>query len=108
MHHGKEGDHVVSIANLADLMFAYGAVAPPQVNDKRQFLHDLENTAIEKLVMKDQFTTVASTKMLWGLAKFYNRNLSPSFNQDGSSCMLNRFSLAKVKSVQHRLPRLFS
>jgi hypothetical protein len=51
-------------------MFAYGAIAPASVNDKRQFLYDIENTAINKLIMKDKFNTINSTKMLWGLAKF--------------------------------------
>mgnify|MGYP006893259590 CR=1 FL=1 len=89
-------------------MYAYGAIAPAELNDKRQFLYDLENSAIDKVVMKDKFNTIDTTRMLWGLAKFTNRNLNPYWNEDGASCVLNRFSLAKVKSVQHRLPRLFT
>ena len=106
LRNAHEGDHIVSIKNISDLMFAYGAVANQSVNDKRQFIYDLENTSIEKLTMKDKFNTVDSTKLLWGLAKFTNRNLNPQFNDDPASCLLNRYSLAQVRSVSHRLPVL--
>jgi hypothetical protein len=84
----------VSIKNLSDLMFAYTAIAPMAVNDKRQFLYDIENAAYKKVVMKDKFNTVNSTKMLWGYSKFINRHLNPYFNSDVASCILNRFSLS--------------
>lgn len=68
-------------------MFCYGAVLPwgetkfaPQTQSKRQFIYDLEQVALEKLTLKDAFTTIDSTKLLWGLAKFQNRKISPLFN----------------------------
>lgn len=83
-------------------MLAYAGVAG--VMDKRQFIYDLENAAEDKLVMKDMFNTIDSTKLLWGLSKFMNRNLNPAFNADPASAIMNRHSLANVRSVQHKLP----
>lgn len=74
------------------------------VNNKRQFIYDLENTALDKLILKDKFNTINSTRLLWGLAKFTNRHLNPYFNSDSASCILNRYSLAKVRTVSHRVP----
>lgn len=57
--------------------------------------------------MKDQFNTIHSTKLLWGLSKFHNRQLNPYFNNDPASIILNRASLCPIRSVTHRLPILF-
>ena len=100
-----EGDHVISIKNLSDLLFAYSAIAPVALNSKRQFLYDLEKAIYEKTILKDKFTTIDSTKILWALAKFENRHINPGFNRDVSSSILNRYSLSKVKSVSHRVPK---
>jgi hypothetical protein len=62
---------------------------------------------MDKLILKEEFTTINSTKFLWGLSKFANRNLNPFFNEDPASSILNRASLAKVRSLQHRVPKLF-
>lgn len=99
-----QGDHYCSIANLSDLMFCYSAVA--NVTEKRQFIYDIEAASISKLIMKDFFNTIDSTKLLWGLAKFVNRSLNPYFNNDPASLILNRASLCTVRSVQHRIPAL--
>mmetsp|Transcript_7118 Transcript_7118/g.11275 ORF Transcript_7118/g.11275 Transcript_7118/m.11275 type:complete len:93 (-) Transcript_7118:768-1046(-) len=71
----------VTLANVSDLMFCYGAVLPSVVSDettkemkaittKRQFIYDIEKCAYDKMVVKDKFTTINSTRYLWGLAKF--------------------------------------
>jgi hypothetical protein len=56
--------------------------------------------------MFDKFNTIDSSKLLWGLAKFSNRSLCPQFNEDPASCLINRYSVAKVQSMTHRIPRL--
>lgn len=56
--------------------------------------------------MKDNFNTINSTKLLWGLAKFVNRNINPYFNKDSASCIINRSQIAKITSVQHRIPSI--
>jgi len=71
----------VTLANLGDLMFCYGAILPHALSDstskelqviksKRQFIYDLEKCTNDKMVLKDKFTTVNSSRFLWGLAKF--------------------------------------
>ena len=88
-------------------MLLYGAAASsiPSLSAKRQFIHDLENAANDRLILKEQFTTVASTNFLWGYAKFLNRKINPYFNTDPASCLLNRFQISKVTSVTERVPR---
>ena len=56
--------------------------------------------------MKDRFDALDSTKLLWGLSKFHNRQLNPYFNNDPASILLNRASLCPVRSVTHRIPIL--
>jgi len=87
------GAAAVTIANIGDLMLCYGAVVSnvPSLASKRQFLHDLENAANDRLLLKDKFTTIASTNYLWGYAKFLNRKVNPYFNADPASCLLNRY-----------------
>jgi|TARA_B110001450_G_C17383138_1_gene384540 hypothetical protein len=84
----NEGDHICSLANLSDIMYSYSAIA--NITEQRQFIYDIENTAISKLILKDKFNTINSTKFLWGLAKFQNRLLNPYFNNDPASVILNR------------------
>ena len=45
----------VSIQNLSNLMFYYSAIA--NVTEKRQFIYDIENTAADKLILKEKFNT---------------------------------------------------
>ena len=78
-------------------MYNYSAIA--NITDKRQFIYDIEKAAMDKLILKDEFTTINSTKFLWGLSKFTNRNMNPSFNIDPASSILNRASLTKVRSL---------
>jgi hypothetical protein len=58
----------VSIANLGEIIFCYGAIA--NIYEKRQFFYDIESIALEKITLKEKFNTVNSTKFLWGLSKF--------------------------------------
>lgn len=99
----------MSLANIGDLMLCYGALVGnvASLSTKRQFMHDLENAANDRLVLKDKFTTVASANYLWGYAKFLNRKINPYFNTDPASCLLNRFQISKVTSVTERVPRQF-
>jgi hypothetical protein len=87
-------------------MYCYAAIAG--VTQKRQFIYDIESISIDKLVVKDKFTTQDSTKSLWGLAKFQNRVINPYFNNDPASCIINRYQVARVPSLTHRLPTLFT
>lgn len=64
----------MTLANVSELMFNYVKAG---VIGQRQFIYDIEKTAIDKLTLKDLFTTPNSTKLLWGLAAFHNRKLSP-------------------------------
>ncbi len=109
----------VTLANLGDLMFCYGAVLPSVVSDettkemkaittKRQFIYDLEKCAYDKMAVKDKFTTINSTRYLWGLAKFQNRNVNPLFNQDPANTLIHRSQVSKVPSVAHRVPKQFA
>ena len=52
-------------------MYSYSAIA--NLTEQRQFIYDIENASISKLIMKGKFTTIDSTKLLWGIAKFQNR-----------------------------------
>ena len=78
-------------------MYYYSAIV--NVTEKRQFIYDIEKAAMDKLILKDMFNSIYSTKFLWGLSKFTNRNLCPTFNEDPASVLLNRSSLAKVRSL---------
>jgi hypothetical protein len=72
-------------------MYCYSAVA--NITSKRQFIYDIEKFVSDKLILKDWFTTINSTKFLWALSKFQNRKLSPDFNRDPASSILNRVHL---------------
>jgi len=44
---------------------------------------------------------------IWGLSKFYNRNLSPDFNRDPANCILHRFHLHKSQESAHAVLQQF-
>jgi hypothetical protein len=61
----------------------------------------LEKTVKEKVVLKDYFNTLNSTKIQWTLAKYNNRVLNPLFAADVASVILPRSEHSVVRSVQH-------
>ena len=97
---GEETQEVVSIANVGELMFSYVAAG---VTEPRQFIYDLEHTAVDKFTLRDNFSALNSTKLLWGLARFRNRDLVPSFADDPGSCILSRDHLFANREAAHRL-----
>jgi hypothetical protein len=60
------------------------------------FVYFLEKEATEHLMLKDEFNTIGSTKLLWGLSKFANRSLAPGFNSEISGSIMNRSLFSKV------------
>ena len=66
-----------------------------------QFVSILEKTVKEKVVLKDYFNTLNSTKIQWTLAKYNNRVLNPLFAADIASVILPRSEHSVVRSVQH-------
>lgn len=96
----------LQISSVADIMHSYGAIA--QIYSKRQFFYDLESVCADKIMLKDRFTTINSTKFLWGQSRFHNRNINPYFNADPASCILSRDSIVKVPEIFHKMPKLFA
>jgi hypothetical protein len=89
-----------SIANIADIMFAYSSVSPDML-DSTKFVTLLEKAVQEKFVLKDYFNTLNTTKIQWALAKYNNRNLNPLFSYDIASVILPRTEHSVVKSITH-------
>ena len=59
-----------TIANLSDILLAYSSVAPSLLDTKElNFVGQLEKSVIDKLVTKDYFNTLNTTRILWALAK---------------------------------------
>jgi hypothetical protein len=56
-------------------------------------------------MLKEKFNSINSAKLLWGLGKFFNRNLTPLYNQEIAGTIVNRYELSKVASVNHRIHR---
>ena len=56
-------------------------------------------------MVKEEFNTHNSAKLLWGFGKFVNKNLSPGYAQQVSSSIINRYDLTKASSINHRLQR---
>jgi hypothetical protein len=65
------------------------------------FVNRLEKTVQEKIILKDYFNTLGTTKIQWALAKYANRTLNPLFASDVSAVILPRTEHSVVKSVSH-------
>lgn len=83
-------------------MFHY--VQGDVVQNKR-FIYYLEKLADDSLTLKDYFNTHNTSKLLWGFAKFVNKNVAPQFAQEISSSIINRYEFSKTPSVSHRIHR---
>ena len=90
-----------SIANLADILFAYSMASPCMLSENENFVMKIEKAIQEKMILKDYFNTLNTTKIEWSLAKFRNRDLNPLFANDIAAVILPRNEQSKVKSVQH-------
>jgi len=95
-----------SLANLADILFAYSAASPDmllQDNNKelRVFVDRLEKTVQDKMILKDYFNTLSTTKIQWALAKYANKDLNPLYASDIAAAILPRTEHSVVKSVAH-------
>ena len=95
-----------SIANLADIVFAYSQVSLLNVKELN-FKGLIERSILDRVTLKDFFNTLNATKILWALAKQANNKISPGFNQDVGSAILARNDIPKARSIDHIIPRLF-
>ena len=82
-----------TLANIADILLSYSLVCPGLLDDPNSdlnFVGKLEKHTIDKLTLKDYFNSLNTTTILWSLAKNKNKDLVPAFNQDVSSCLIER------------------
>ena len=91
-----------TLASLGDLMFLFAAA---DMTHDRPFFYYLEKQAEDQLTTHEKFTTLNSTRLLWGFGRFVARGLQPRFNNDIGASVLNRFEFSRVPSVNHRIHR---
>lgn len=75
--------------------------SPCMLSENENFVMKIEKAIHEKMILKDYFNTLNTTKIQWALAKFRNRDLNPLFASDVAALILPRTEQSKVKSVQH-------
>jgi|LauGreDrversion4_2_1035121.scaffolds.fasta_scaffold57072_3 hypothetical protein len=89
-----------SLANIADVLFAYSQVSPTLLDSKSlNFVGKLEKAVVDKISTKEYFNTLNSTKIMWSLARHYNKDRAPT--QDACDVILQRTDLLKAKVVVH-------
>lgn len=92
----------MKFSNISDLIYHY--VQGEMVQDKK-FIYYLEKVADDMLVIKEEFNTINSAKLLWGYSKFVNKSIAPYYAQQVSSSILNRYEFSRTPTVNHRLQR---
>lgn len=98
-----------SIANLGDILLAYSMVSPSLLDSKDlNFVGKLEKSVIDKVISKDYFNSLNTTRILWALAKTKNELLVPSFNQDVSAVILQRSDLQRAQQIIQIIPKLIA
>ena len=85
-------------------MFAYSTASPDMLlqehNDElKVFVDRLEKTVQDKMILKDYFNTLSTTKIQWALAKYANKDLNPLYASDVAAAILPRSEHSVVKSV---------
>ena len=91
------------MANLADVLFAYSLAELPASTEGRVFFNKLEKFLLDKIILKDYFNTINSSRIQWALAKQANAELIPLYSSDPSGSILMRRDFGRVASVQHRI-----
>jgi hypothetical protein len=98
----KKKESQMKFANVSDLMYHY---IQGDIVQNKKFIYYLEKLADDQLLLKEEFNTLNSAKLLWSFGKFMNKTLAPGFAQQVSSSLINRFEFSKSPSINHRLQR---
>jgi hypothetical protein len=76
-----------SLANIADILFAYSEVSPTLLDSKNlNFVGKLEKAVLDKISSKEYFNTLNGAKLMWALSKHYNKDRAPT--QDACDVIL--------------------
>jgi len=68
-----------SLANIADILFAYSEVSPTLLDSKNlNFVGKLEKAVLDKISSKEYFNTLNGAKLMWALSKYYNKDRAPT------------------------------
>lgn len=68
-----------SVANIADVLFAYSQVSPTLLDTKElNFVGKLEKAIKDKIGTKEYFNTLNSAKIMWALARHHNKDRAPT------------------------------
>jgi hypothetical protein len=91
-----------NLANVADVLMAYSLVSIDLLDTEAEtFKGKMEKAVLDKVILKDYFNAMNSTKIMWALAKATNKDLAPAFNSDVASIILPRADLVIAESIAH-------